>query len=574
MRFAAVACDYDGTLAEHGVVHEDVIVALGRLRDSGRARILVTGRELDDLKRVFAHLDLFDRVVAENGAVLFDPAQNEERILAEAPPSALVEALQRRKVTPLSVGRVIVATWTPQETQVLEVIHELGLEHQVIFNKGAVMVLPPGVNKATGLRVALQELGLSRHNTVGIGDAENDHAFLTYCECAVAVANALPSLSERVDWVTSSARGGGVIELIDELVEGDLASISERLTRHAISCGHLRDTEEPFQVPTFGSSLMIAGTSGSGKSTIAVSLLEQLLELDYQICLIDPEGDHAGLPRALSLGDQDHCPPVEEVIQALSDPSLSVVLNLLAVAIEERPAYVAKLQPGLQDMRARLGRPHWLVYDEAHHLFPQKLPADRVGMLPRLGRDAQGLLLITVHPDHVAADVLSNIDVVLTVGTTTELTLQAFAQAQGIAEPSVPRELAQGEAIAWRPASGATPAVIVTHEPRTQRLRHHRKYVAGELGPDKSFYFRGPHGRLNLRAQNLLLFLQLAEGVDDETWLYHLREGDYSNWIRQSIKDDELADEIAALERRRDADAGATRRRIREAIEGRYTLPA
>src|SRR6266446_10126510 len=57
--------------------------------------------------------------------------------------------------------------------------------------------------------------------------------------------------------------------------------------------------------------------------------------------------------------------------------------------------------------------------------------------------------------------------------------------------------------------------------PHAQRLRHSRKYAEGELGEDKSFYFRGQEGSLNLRAQNLVLFLQIAEGVDDGTWLYH-----------------------------------------------------
>jgi HAD superfamily hydrolase (TIGR01484 family) len=117
--------------------------------------------------------------------------------------------LQQRGVAPLSCGRVIVATWHPHETTVVEVIRELGLELQIIFNKEAVMVLPSGINKATGLRVALDSLGLSPHNVVGVGDAENDHAFLSLCECAVAVANALPMVQERADWTTSHDHGPG-----------------------------------------------------------------------------------------------------------------------------------------------------------------------------------------------------------------------------------------------------------------------------------------------------------------------------------------------------------------------------
>lgn len=231
MRFSALACDYDGTLATHGLVDEPTLAALQRLLASGRKLLLVTGRELPDLMSTFARLDLFDRVVAENGALLYRPATREERPLAPPPPDKFVAALRSRGVQPLSVGRVIVATWEPHEKTVLEVIHELGLELQVIFNKGAVMVLPSGANKATGLAAALGELGLVPASAVGVGDAENDHAFLRACGFAVAVANALPALKQTADWVTGGTHGAGVGELIDELIADDLARRAARSTR-------------------------------------------------------------------------------------------------------------------------------------------------------------------------------------------------------------------------------------------------------------------------------------------------------------------------------------------------------
>ena len=233
MRYMALACDYDGTLALDGQVNEETVAALERVRDSGRKLLLVTGRELDDLLKVFPHAYLFDRIVAENGALLSVPATGIERPLGERPPEEFVQALRARDVSPISVGRVIVATWHPHENTVLETIRDLGLELQIIFNKGAVMVLPSGVNKATGLSAALEELGLSPHNVVGIGDAENDHAFLSLCECAVAVANALPMLQERADWVTQREHGGGVIECINQLLASDLRELEPQLESHA-----------------------------------------------------------------------------------------------------------------------------------------------------------------------------------------------------------------------------------------------------------------------------------------------------------------------------------------------------
>jgi HAD superfamily hydrolase (TIGR01484 family) len=244
MRYYALACDYDGTLAQHGQVSEEVIAALKRVRSSGRKLILVTGRELDSLKRVFPQLELFDRVVAENGALLYRPVTYEEKALGGQPEPKFIERLRQRGVDTLSVGRVIVATWEPYEKIALEAIRDLGLELQVIFNKGAVMILPSGINKATGLSAALSELNLSAHNVVGIGDAENDHAFLSQCECAVAVANALPMLKERVDFVTKGDHGAGVIELADELVASDLLERESALTRYEFLLGSREDKQE------------------------------------------------------------------------------------------------------------------------------------------------------------------------------------------------------------------------------------------------------------------------------------------------------------------------------------------
>jgi HAD superfamily hydrolase (TIGR01484 family) len=232
MRYMALACDYDGTLAEKGQVDRETLDSLRKLTASGRKLILVTGRELDDLISVFPDVQLFDWVVAENGALLYRPTTREQCLLASSPPRGFVETLRSRGVRPLSVGKVIVASWHPNEAIILDVIREMGLELQVVFNKEAVMVLPTGITKATGLVAALLEMKLSPHNVVGIGDAENDLAFLIECECAVAVANALPEVQQAADFVTRAARSAGVRELIDELLRNDLHDRDGFLRRH------------------------------------------------------------------------------------------------------------------------------------------------------------------------------------------------------------------------------------------------------------------------------------------------------------------------------------------------------
>ena len=234
MRYLALASDYDGTLAHDGVVDDATIRAAERLIDSGRRLILVTGRQLPDLQSVFPRLDLCERVVAENGALLYDPATREKRTLAQRPPQSFLDNLRERGAQDVSVGEVIVDTWRPYEAQVIEAIRDSGLELQIIFNKEAVMVLPAGVDKMTGLRAALEALKLSLHNVAGVGDAENDQAFLESCGCSVAVANAIHELKEKADFVTHGARGAGVVELIDKLIDHDLSDLPAALKDESV----------------------------------------------------------------------------------------------------------------------------------------------------------------------------------------------------------------------------------------------------------------------------------------------------------------------------------------------------
>jgi hydroxymethylpyrimidine pyrophosphatase-like HAD family hydrolase len=567
MRYLAFATDYDGTLAHDGRVTDATLAALSRLRESGRKLLLVTGRELPDLQSTFPRVDLFDRVVAENGALLYRPAAKEEKVLAPPPPPAFLEELEKRGVRPVSVGRVIVATWEPHQAAVLDAIRHLGLELQVIFNKGAVMVLPSGVNKATGLAAALEELGLSPHNAVGVGDAENDHAFLAACECAVAVANALPTLKERADWVTRGDHGAGVIDLAEGLITDDLAALAPRLTRHGILLGKRDDGSEE-RIEPYGLGVLVTGTSGSGKSTLTKGLLERLAAAGYQYVIIDPEGDYERFEGAVTLGDAKRAPLPDEVLSSLELARHNVVVNMLGVPLEDRPTFFAGLLPRIQTLRVSTGRPHWLVVDEAHHL----LPAARAQADQTVPRQLGSVLFITVHPESVALPVLESVGLVLAVGDKPEQTLANFANAAHLELPTITStELLSGETLAWRP--GSAPVKVQSEPPQAEHRRHSRKYAEGSVGPERSFVFRGPAEKLNLKASNLVMFLQMADGVDDETWQHHLKRKEYSAWFRDGIKDNELAGEVAAIEDQ-DLPPKESRAKVREAIEKRYTLPA
>lgn len=568
MRYWVLASDYDGTLAQNGVVSPETIEALQCLRHSGRKLILVTGRELPDLENTFTRLDLFERVVAENGALLYNPQTRAKRILGERPPPEFIQELRKRGVQNLSVGEVIIATWHPHEREVLSVIRELGLELQVIFNKEAVMVLPSGTNKMTGLSHALEELQLSRHNVVGVGDAENDHAFLGCCECAVAVANAIPSLKERVDFVTAADHGAGVVELIERMIEDDLGSLNSKLERHGILLG---DAEgEKVLLPPYGANVLVCGLSGSGKSTLVIGFMERLIQQGYQLCLIDPEGDYENMADCVTVGDEKHTPSLDQLGHMLDSVETEVVVNLLGVALADRPAFFASLLTLLQERRLRTGRPHWIIVDEAHHMLPRELASGTSGLIA----EANNTVMITVHPDHVLPKALETVNTFITVGRTPHEIVNEFARAISVPVPDVrPGDLAPGEALIWfRDSNRLLPRVTV-EPPHAEHDRHKRKYAQGDLD-DRSFYFRGQRNELNLRARNLTMFVELADGLDDDTWLFHLRRGDYSNWFRDVIKDAAAAKEIASIEQNEALSAADSRAEIKKVIEEKYTAPA
>jgi HAD superfamily hydrolase (TIGR01484 family) len=565
MRYLVLACDYDGTLATHGRVNDGTLAALERLRASGRMLLLVTGRELHDLQQVFSHLHLFNLVVAENGALLYDPQTKSEHLLTDPPAETFVNALREHNVSPLSVGKAIVATSTPHETTVLRLIRELGLELQVSFNKGAVMVLPSGVNKASGLLAALKRLGLSAHNVVGVGDAENDHAFLNVCECSVAVDNALDSLKHRADMVTVAGHGAGVAELIRKILEDDLRQCQP--PRHMLLLGRDKADEE-IKINAYGPVLLIAGPSGSGKSTTLAGLLERATEAGYQFCLVDPEGDFEHIQNTVVVGSPD-TPPHRTSVLELIDCFQNSIVNLLGVPMNDRPACLSSLLPAIQEKRALTGRPHWLVFDEAHHLLPVAWCPAPIAVPQQLF----STIFVTVHPDHMSEAALKLVGIVLAVGRSPRRTLEAFARAANVALPPGHENTAleNNQALTW--LRERNQILLLDVQPgKAERQRHRRKYAEGDI-QEKSFYFRGPDNKLNLRAQNLALFLQIADGVDDETWMFHLRQGDYSEWVRVAIKDERLAQEVARIEAAK-WDASESKSLIKAAIERLYTSAA
>jgi hypothetical protein len=432
-----------------------------------------------------------------------------------------------------------------------------------IGNKGAVKCLPAGVNKASGLAAALAELKLSPHNVVGVGDAENDQAFLSVCGCSVAVANALESVKENADIRTCAARGAGVAELVNRWLTDPAGTFAD-VRRHDIYLGDTVAGGVPVRLPSDRGAVLISGSSGVGKSTLTHLLVERMAENGYQVCIVDPEGDYSQLENVAHLGDPKRAPSPEEVLSVLAAPEGGLVINLLGVDVPERPVYFNKLLGQISGLRTATGRPHWLVLDETHHLTPNTQNAEHTALPANLA----SAVFITTAPGNLSPVALRTVRIVIAVGEAAPQVLAEFAQAVDDNVPEIDTRLPAEAVLVWdRTAGGEAHAVAVGKAKRAHQ-RHTRKYAEGRLGEDKSFYFRGSADSLNLRAYNLATFLELAQGVDDATWLFHLKRGDYTRWFRGAIKDGELADEAQRAES--DSDPARSRGAVMEAVKSRY----
>ena len=210
-----------------------------------------------------------------------------------------------------------------------------------------------------------------------------------------------------------------------------------------------------------GRRLLIAGPSGSGKTTAATGFIERLMGAGYQCCIVDPEGDYEGFEGVVGIGTAERAPTVDEVLELLAKPAVHAGANLLGVPLVDRPRFFAALLPRLQEMRAKTGRPHWIVIDEAHHLFPATWqPAPLT-----LPRELGSVLMITVHPEKLSSAILEVVDMALAVGDAPEHTLQPFGE--------VPEtRLEEGEVLAW--SNGKAEALKLVPG-KAQHRRHRRK---------------------------------------------------------------------------------------------------
>lgn len=415
MRYVVLAAGFDGTLAREGRCDERCIDALRAISATGRKLILVTGRELRRLLETFPEARLFDYIVAENGAVLHRTATRQSEILGQAPPEILLQELRRRHVTPISVGSSIISTRAENLEAATEALRklQLHLDYELVTNDDNLLILPPGIDKASGINEALRELGVSRHNLVAIGNAENDLPLLASAEHAVVVSNAAESIKQAADRVTEGAYCDGFVELARDLIATDLAS---SVPRRRVVLGKGEDGSEITLAPCQDSVLVI-GPDEAARALICNRLLEQLMQQDYQCCVIgadrnvpvaSPRGAFAEMS---SWGNAHETPRLTDVLTALEPPTHSIEINLAALPSETRPVFVDALLLQLQALHDRAGRPHCILIHHAQHFLTGHQAVNAIRRLSEVT-----MIYSTAVADQLPVGVLNDVKLTITTG--------------------------------------------------------------------------------------------------------------------------------------------------------------
>jgi hydroxymethylpyrimidine pyrophosphatase-like HAD family hydrolase len=548
MKLAALALDYDGTIATDGVLDPSVRNAIAAARRQGITVILVTGRRLADLRQVAGDLACFDVIVAENGGVLDFPASGRHLVLSHPPTGAFIDELHRRGVQ-VAVGETVVETDATSACTALEVLRQLEQPLILAFNRSRLMVLPQAVAKSTGLRHALAALRLSIHNTIGIGDAENDHDLLDACEVGVAVAWGSPALRAVADEVIEGTGPAAVADYLRRVAQQPRLSAAQ-MGRRRLLLGYQHDGE-PVSLAVRGRTVMIAGEPGTGKSWLAGLLCEQLILQGYCLCIIDPEGDYRSLetlPGVITLGGDDPPPSARELVKAFRHPDVSVIVDLSRISHHKKTEYLNTLLALLIALRRRTGMPHKILVDEAHYLG--RPDSDRL-----IDPELAGYILVTYRISGLAQAIRSTADAVVIVTRENDVheaeTLLRICRPQPTTiSRSIFRDLAVNEA-ALLPGAEESQGQVRRFQlaPRlTSHVRHQAKYLDMPVLDDQAFVFTD-NGRQGPRAQTLKEFMGLLAALPSERIRDHLQRHDFSRWLGDVFRDNPLATRVRALGR-------------------------
>jgi hydroxymethylpyrimidine pyrophosphatase-like HAD family hydrolase len=550
---AVLALDYDGTITLGDGLDPAMRHAIAAARRAGIVVLLVTGRILDELRRVAGELYFVDGVVAENGAVVHFPERGYTSSLAPAVLPQFVTELGKHQITFLA-GQCLVDAAAADAPILLETIRQLELPLVLLFNRSRVMTLPQGVSKATGLRATLDILRLSPRNMVAIGDAENDHEMLRLAEVGAAVGWGSPTLRAAADVIVDGHGPADVARFVEGLAAAGRLPTPQRARRRLL-LGHTEDGHE-LSLAVRGRNVLVAGDARSGKSWIAGLLCEQLILHGYCVCVLDPEGDYKSLeslPGMSVLGGDDPAPRPRELVRALRYPDRSVVIDLSRLDHDEKIQYIRAALRALKEMRRRTGLPHRILVDEAHYFLHEDDAPDLLDL------ERNGYIFVTYRASHLPREVLAAAEVMLVTCESDPAEVEALRLAcancqhvDGTAWHQLLGRLTVGQAIVLpiTEEAGGEVRLFNLGNRLTPHVRHREKYVDVPVSEHHAFVFAVGGDGPDRRARTLRDLVMELDTLPAGTLDGHLRRHDFSRWIREVFGDYALADDLERQEDR------------------------
>jgi hydroxymethylpyrimidine pyrophosphatase-like HAD family hydrolase len=548
MHISVIATDFDGTISQGDQLAPGAGRALRRWREAGQFSVLVSGRPFEFLRDLQEREQAFDLIVAENGAVLYNPHTDEMRLPFGEVPDDLLRALTELGV-PLWRGVGIAGTTLPYDDAVWVASRELGLAVHVETNRREVMIMPPGVSKGTGLLTILKSEGLSPRNLLAFGDAENDQSLLQVAEVKVAVANAVESVKAMADYVTPAAGPGGVTRFIDRYLLDERAFDFPVRGAHHFGLGGTTEVDLNAH-DLVDRDVLITGGCGYGKSWLATRLADGLIDGGYQLLGLDPVGDLSVLARhatCLCLG-REETPPMSLIVQLLSETDLSILLDLAHMPTpEERVLYTTGLLRRVLEVHRRLGKPHWLLIDEAQDLLGGH---DNPARMPLLQRPTTpGICLVAWQPSRLDQAVLERINGFLftrhrlnvEVECLRAMLIERGLDVTGLAERL--SKLGEGQALVWglttSPGDSLVPLKFSMGPRAFSKMRRLHLYLEEPVAASKRFYFKDKTGRTP-SAGNLAELIDRLHILDPAVITFHLQRGDFCRWVRDVLHDERL----------------------------------
>ena len=575
MKLSVIALDYDGTITLDDRLDRSMRDAIADVRRRGIAVMLVTGRRLDDLRRVAGKLDFVDGVVAENGALAHFPDGGLTTTLAPPMPPAFVARLQKEGIH-FQAGQCLIEGDAGAAPRMLDVIRELELPIVLLFNRSRVMAMSQGISKATGLRAALESLRKSPRNAVAVGAAETDRELLRLAEVGAAVEWGSASLRAAADMVIS---GNGPVAVADFVrrvaAAGRLPTVAR--ARRRLMLGHTEDGRE-FSLAVRGRNVLIMGETNSGKSWLTGLLCERLILHGYSLCVIDPEGDYRtldALPGVRVLGGEDDPPSPRALLHALRYPDRSVVIDLSSIDHNTKLEYIRSVLPALNVMRRRTGTPHRIIVDEGHYFLRDAVKHNLLDL------DFNGYTVVTYWPSQLPRDLVAATEVILVTRESNRAEIDALrhhctaCQHLGASAWDVLQTLQidQAAALPVTTEAGSDLQVFTIGQRLTPHVRHRQKYVDVPVPDSRAFVFGSGPRTATARAHTLREFVVVLDEIDVARADEYLRRGDFSRWVADVFGDRALARELEGHERKyvqsRSEDAVA---RIADAIKSRYEL--